>query len=136
MFDLLDPSSYGVSADPSYTFTMPSDGTSVGPQSDGTYNIPSIGQTISTGQGQAGNAPVIDSSIANLLSQGIGAFTKIYTNGQLLDYNQYQATQAGLVAQGQNASNVATAQLNAAASNRMIMILGIFAVIALAIHKG
>ncbi|EMN5130711.1 hypothetical protein RVV79_003838 [Burkholderia contaminans] len=128
----LDPSQWGVGSD-TYGFTL--DGSSVGPQSDGTNIVPATGQAI-TGADQAGYGASYAPQVFNLLGQGLSAFTGIYTNGQNLDYRRYEATQAGLVAQGQAASSAAAAQVNGAQSNRTILILGIFAVIALAIHKG
>lgn len=126
---IFDPTNFGLGTDNSYGFTL-------GPQNDGTYNIPLLGQTISSGADQAGNGASYDPAIFSLLNNGLGAFTKIYTNGQTLDYQRYQATQAGLVAQGQAATSLASAQFAAINSNKMILILGAFAVLALAIHKG
>lgn len=131
--DSFDPSQFGVGGD-TYGFTMP-DSSSVGPQSDGTNLIPATGQAI-TGADQAGYGASYGPDVFKLLSQGIGAFTNIYNNGQLLDYKRYEATQAGLFAQGQAASGYATASLQAASGNRMVLILGVLAVIALAVHKG
>lgn len=116
-----------------YNFTL--DGTAIGPQSDGTNIVPATGQAI-TGADQAGYGASYAPQVFGLLSQGLNAFTGIYTNGQNLDYRRYEATQAGLVAQGQAASSAAAAQVNGIQSNRTLLILGIFAVIALAIHKG
>lgn len=124
---IFDPSQFGV-GDNTYGF-------SVGPQSDGTVIVPPTGQAI-TGADQAGYGASYAPGVFTLLNNGLSAFTSIYNNGQVLDYKRYEATQAGVVAQGQAASGLAAAQLNAAASNRMLMLLGIFAVIALAIHKG
>lgn len=126
---IFDPSNFGLDGSNSYGFT-------VGPQSDGTYNIPLLGQTISSGADQSGNGSSYDPAIFSLLNNGLGAFTKIYTTGQQLDYQRYAATQAGLVAQGQAATSLAGAQFAAVNSNKMILILGAFAVLALAIHKG
>lgn len=126
---IFDPTNYGLGTDNTFGFT-------VGPQSDGTYNIPLLGQTISSGADQGGNGASYDPAIFSLLNNGLGAFTKIYTTGQQLDYQRYAATQAGLVAQGQAASSLAGAQFAAVNSNKMMLILGVFAVIALAIHKG
>lgn len=124
---IFDPSQYGVGAD-TYGFT-------VGPQSDGTVIVPPTGQAI-TGADQAGYGANYAPAVFGLLNNGLSAFTSIYNNGQLLDYKRFEATQAGLVAQGQAATGYATATMNASTSNRTILILGIFAVIALAIHKG
>lgn len=126
---IFDPSNFGLDGSNSYGF-------SIGPQSDGTYNIPLLGQTISNGADQAGNGSSYAPSVFNLLNNGLSAFTSIYNNGQQLDYQRYAATQAGLVAQGQAASSLAGAQFAAINSNKMMLILGAFAVLALAIHKG
>lgn len=126
---IFDPTNYGLGTDNTYGFT-------VGPQSDGTYGIPLLGQTISNGADQAGNGASYSPAIFNLLNNGLSAFTSIYNTGQQLDYQRYQATQAGLVAQGQAATSLASAQFAAINSNKMLLILGAFAVLALAIHKG
>jgi hypothetical protein len=125
----LDTSSYGLDGSNSYGFT-------VGPQSDGTTITPLLGQTISTGADQSGNGASYAPAVLGLLNNGLSAFTSIYKNGQSLDYQRYAATQAGLVAQGQAQSNLAAAQITAINSNKMVMILGVLAVIALAVHKG
>jgi hypothetical protein len=129
MDGIFDPASVGVSDTPQYQF-------SIGPQSDGTYNIPSTGVAISNGADQGGNGASYAPQIFSLLNNGLGAFTSIYNNNAMLDYRRYEATQAGLVAQGQATGQIASAQIGAVQSNKMLMILGIFAVIALAIHKG
>ncbi|MFM0741799.1 hypothetical protein PQQ51_31600 [Paraburkholderia xenovorans] len=128
MDGLFDPSSVGLDTSNSYGF--------VGPQSDGTYNIPATGMAISGASDTAGAGYDYAPGVFNLLNNGLSAFTKIYTTGQQLDYNRYEATQAGLIAEGQAAGQVASAQIGAINSNKMLMILGVFAVIALAIHKG
>jgi hypothetical protein len=113
-------------------------GFSVGPQNDGTYNTPSaalpVNQAVDVGTGSSvGNyAP----QVFNLLGQGLGAFTQLYGQNQLLDYKRYEATQGGLFMQGQAAASIGQAQIAAASSNKMLLILGIFGVIALAVHKG
>jgi hypothetical protein len=131
MDGIFDPAAYGVSDNPQYTFT-------VGPQNDGTYVTPTAAlpynQAVDVGSGsQVGNyAP----QVFNLLGQGLSAFTTLYGQNQLLDYKRYEATQGGLFAQGQAAASLGQAQIAAVNSNKMLMILGIFAVIALAVHKG
>lgn len=111
-------------------------GFSIGPQSDGTYNIPSTGMAIVGASDTGGNGSSYAPGVFNLLNNGLSAFTSIHNNSNLLDYKRFEATQAGLVAQGQYAGQIASASIGASASNRMLMILGVFAVIALAIHKG
>jgi hypothetical protein len=128
MDSIFDPAAYGVSDTPQYQF-------SIGPQSDGTYNIPAAGQAI-TGSDTGGAGYNYAPGVFNLLNNGLSAFTSIYNTGQQIDYRKYEATQAGLVAQGQAAGAIASAQIGATNSNKMLMILGVFAVIALAIHKG
>ncbi|PMS38477.1 hypothetical protein [Trinickia symbiotica] len=127
-----DPSAFGVGGN---TFGFSLDGSAIGPQSDGTNIVPSTGMAI-TGADQAGYGATYAPDVFKLLSQGLGTFTNLTAQNNLLNYQRYEATQAGLVAQGQAATSYATATMNSAASNRTILILGIFAVIALAIHKG
>jgi len=129
MDGIFDASAYGVSDSPQYQF-------SIGPQSDGTYNIPATGMAISGASDTGGSGYNYAPGVFNLLNNGLSAFSNIYQTGQQLDYRRYEATQAGLVAQGQAAGMVASAQIGAVNSNKMLMILGVFAVIALAIHKG
>ncbi|WP_250479020.1 MULTISPECIES: hypothetical protein [unclassified Caballeronia] len=126
--DGFDLSSLGIDLSNSYGF-------SVGPQSDGTYNVPSTAIPV-TGSDTGGAGYNYAPGVFSLLNNGLSAFTSIYQQGQALDYKRYEATQAGLVAQGQAAATVASANIGAINSNKMLMILGVFAVIALAIHKG
>jgi hypothetical protein len=131
MDGIFDPAAYGVSDNPQYSF-------SIGPQNDGTYNTPvtalPINQAVDTGTGSSVGqyAP----SVFALLNNGLSAFTSIYNTNAMLDYKRYEATQGGIYAQGQAASGIAQAQIAAVNSNKMLMILGLFAVMALAIHKG
>lgn len=131
MDNLFDPTGY-VGGN---TFGFTLDGSAVGPQSDGTNIVPPTGQAIA-GADQAGYGASYSPQVFGLLSQGLGAFSNIYQNGQLLDYKKYEATQAGIVAQGQAASAIASSRINGSQSNRTLLLIGIFAVIALAIHKG
>jgi hypothetical protein len=113
-------------------------GFSVGPQNDGTYVSPSsslpFNQAVDTGTGSSiGN---YSPQIFGLLNNGLSAFTSIYNNNALLDYKRYETTQGGIYMQGQAAASVGQAQVAAINSNKMLMILGLFAVLALAIHKG
>ncbi|MFX1803521.1 hypothetical protein PWR66_07695 [Paraburkholderia sp. A1RO-5] len=129
---ILDPSNWGAGSN-TYGFTL--DGSSIGPQSDGTNIVPATGQAI-TGADQAGYGASYAPAVFSLLNNGLSAFTNLYGQNQMLDYQRYEATQAGLVAQGNAAATAATAQFAAVNSNKMLLILGMFAVIALAIHKG
>ncbi|MDR5739496.1 hypothetical protein [Caballeronia sp. LZ016] len=126
--DGFDLSSLGMSLNNSYGFT-------VGPQSDGTYVTPSIAQAV-TGSDTGGAGYSYAPGVFSLLNNGLSAFTSIYNTNQQLDYKKYEATQLGLVAQGQAAGQVASAQISAVNSNKMLMILGVFAVVLLAVHKG
>ncbi|SAK68246.1 hypothetical protein AWB76_04075 [Caballeronia temeraria] len=126
--DGFDLSSLGLDTSNQYGF-------SIGPQSDGTYNVPSTAVAV-TGSDTGGAGYNYAPGVFNLLNNGLSAFTSIYNNQQSLDYKRYEATQAGLVAQGQAAGALATAQLSAVNSNKMLMILGAIAVVMLAIHKG
>ena len=123
---------FGVGAN---TFGFTLDGSSVGPQSDGTNIVPAAGQAI-TGADQAGYGASYAPEVFQLLSQGLGAFTNLSAQNSVLNYKRYEATQAGLVAQGQAASSYATAAMGASNGTRMVLILGVLAVSALAIHKG
>ncbi|RQQ65548.1 hypothetical protein [Burkholderia stagnalis] len=127
MDGIFDPSAYGV-GDNTYGF-------SVGPQSDGTYNVPATAIPV-TGSDTGGAGYNYAPGVFTLLNNGLSAFTNIYQQGQMLDYKRYEATQAGLVAQGNAAATVASAQIGAVQSNKMLMILGVFAVVLLAVHKG
>jgi hypothetical protein len=126
--DGFDLSSLGIDTSNQYGF-------SIGPQSDGTYNVPATAIPV-TGSDTGGAGYNYAPGVFNLLNNGLSAFTSIYNNQQNLDYRRYEATQAGLVAQGQAAGQVASAQISAINSNKMLMILGVIAVVMLAIHKG
>lgn len=126
--DGFDMSSLGLDTSNSYGFTM-------GPQSDGTYNVPSTALPV-TGSDTGGAGYNYAPGVFNLLNNGLSAFTNIYGMNAQLDYKRYEATQAGVVAQGQAAGQLASAQISAVNSNKMLMILGVFAVVLLAVHKG
>jgi hypothetical protein len=128
MDGIFDPAAYGVSDNPQYNF-------SIGPQGDGTYNVPSTAIPV-TGSDTGGAGYNYAPGVFQLLNNGLGVFGNLYGQSQQLDYKRYEATQAGLIAQGQAAGQVASAQISAINSNKMLMILGVFAVLALAIHKG
>jgi hypothetical protein len=130
--DPLDPSQWGVGSD-TYGFTLGA--SSVGPQTDGTNIVPATGMAI-TGADQAGYGANYAPAVFALLNNGLSAFTSLYGQNQQLNYQRYEATQAGLVAQGNAVASTASAQISAVNSNKMLLILGMFAVIALAIHKG
>lgn len=86
--------------------------------------------------GAAATLPNYAPDVFKLLSQGLGILNSDYQMNQMIDYKKYEATQGGLFAQGQAAATVASAQIGATNANKMLMILGLFAVLALAIHKG
>jgi hypothetical protein len=110
-------------------------GFSIGPQADGTYNVPSTAIPV-TGSDTGGAGYNYAPGVFQLLNNGLGVFGNLYGQSQQLDYKRYEATQAGLIAQGQAAGQVASAQITAVNSNKMLMILGVIAVMMLAIHKG
>ncbi|EON15329.1 hypothetical protein [Pandoraea sp. SD6-2] len=126
----INPSDYGGSAGTGLF--------SIGPQNDGTYNYPDTAQPVNqpADVGAAATLPNYAPDVFKLLSQGLGALNSDYQMNQMLDYRKYEATQGGLYAQGQAAATVASAQIGAVNANKMLMILGLFAVMALAIHKG
>lgn len=130
----MDPTTF----DPSTLVGSDTYGFTVGPQNDGTYVSPAsalpINQAVDTGTGSSlGN---YSPQVFSLLNNGLSAFTSIYNNNAMLDYKRYETTQGGIYMQGQAAASLGQAQVAAVNSNKMLMILGLFAVMALAIHKG
>ncbi|QDX21765.1 hypothetical protein FP568_11230 [Pandoraea pnomenusa] len=126
----INPADYGV---PAGTGMF-----SIGPQNDGTYTYPDAAQPLNqpADVGAAATLPNYAPDVFKLLSQGLGILNSDYQMNQMIDYKKYEATQGGLFAQGQAAATVASAQIGATNANKMLMILGLFAVLALAIHKG
>lgn len=98
---------------------------SVGPNNNGTYNVPSSAQTYNTpwdaaggGLGQYGN------DVFQVLQQGIGVYSQYKKNQQFLDYQRYEATQGGVYQQGRpNPTTGAVVQARATGNPLMLILL-------------
>jgi hypothetical protein len=76
-------------------------GYGVGPQSDGTYQIPNNAQPSNqqwdTGGGTRGS---YGGDVLGILRDGVGAWSQYQRNNQFLDYQRFEATQGGVFRQG------------------------------------
>ncbi|AXS79861.1 hypothetical protein [Dechloromonas sp. HYN0024] len=75
----------------------------IGPQDNGTYGIPLAAQPANDPQNTAGYSSSISPQVAGLLSQGIGAMTRLGMGAMQLDYARAEATNGGLYYQGRYA---------------------------------
>lgn len=101
----------------------------VGPNSDGTYTSPALAQPINqpSDVGSGSNLAQYTPQVLQFLTSGLTALNSDWQFSKLLNYQTYQASQGGLVAQGQAAASVQSAQIAAASSSRNIMLLMIMA---------
>ncbi|MCE3602384.1 hypothetical protein LXA47_01990 [Massilia sp. P8910] len=74
---------------------------SVGPNNNGTYGVPTSAQTSNQPWDSAGGVlGGYGKEIFGILSQGVGAWSQYKKNEQFLDYQRYEATQGGVFQQG------------------------------------
>ena len=76
----------------------------VGPQNDGTYGIPPtavMSQPVDAGGGAPAN---YGSQILDIFKFGVGVWNQRENSKDMLDYKRWEATNAGLYLQGQNAA--------------------------------
>lgn len=73
---------------------------SVGPQTDGTYAIPSAAQPNNSPQNTAGYPADSSSSALDILKYGVGVITNAWQFNSMLDYKKFEATNGGLYRQG------------------------------------
>lgn len=105
----------------------------VGPQSDGTYEIPSSAQPTNTAWDAGGGTTGDYRGALDILRLGIGAVSQYKKNSQFLDYQRYEATQGGLFPQGRpNAQMVqGQASVSAFGNPMMLMLMAGFAILLL-----
>lgn len=72
----------------------------VGPQSDGTYQIPVAAQQQNRPDNTAGYSTPMNQQTAAILSQGLGVLGNLANTAMVLDYRKYEATNGGLFMQG------------------------------------
>lgn len=112
------------------TSLLPADfGSSVGPQSDGTYGVPSLSLTAQPQDAGGGSPGQYTGQVLDIFKYGVGVLGAAYQNQQMLDYKRYEATGGGVYQQGAAAGvrvtgNGATVGLS---TNMLLLIgLGIF----------
>lgn len=72
----------------------------IGPQTDGTWNAPAVAQPVQP-QDTSGGAPAsYGADTLALLKYGVGVWQQNQQQGRMVDYAQWQATNAGLVRSG------------------------------------
>lgn len=83
----------------------------VGPQTDGTYSIPTAAQQVNNPANTAGNSTPMDKQSAALLSQGLGVLGNLANTAMVMDYRKYEATNGGLFMQGRAINGVPVTQM-------------------------
>jgi len=78
----------------------------VGPQTDGTYQIPVAAQQVNNPANSAGYSTPMSAQSAALLSQGIGVLGNLANSAMVLDYKKYEATNGGLFMQGRGINGI------------------------------
>ena len=78
-------------------------GSSVGPQTDGTYAIPQTAQLSNAPQNNAGYSSSLSPMAASILQNGIGILGKLGLSKMQIDYARAEATNGGLFWQGRPA---------------------------------
>ena len=81
----------------------PVTGELVGPQSDGTFGIPSTAQAVTPYDAGGGPAANYAPQILDIFKFGVGVWQQQSNQTAMYDYKRFEATQAGLYQQGQNA---------------------------------
>jgi len=110
------------------------DGSAVGPQTDGTYAIPDLGQSIQPADAGGGLPADYSSGVLDIFKYGVGVWQQQQNQSQLLDYKRFEATQKGLVQQGQPV--LFTTGANGQASPTVWLFGGIILLAVLLTHKG
>ncbi len=62
----------------------------VGPQTDGTYNVPSASQQVNSPQNTAGYSTATPDWVKNVLTQGIGVLGQYVNTKQAIEVNRYR----------------------------------------------
>jgi hypothetical protein len=104
----------------------------IGPNSDGTYSVPTAAQPSNrpwdTGGGTLGN---YSSDVISILRDGIGAWSQYQRNNQFLDYQRYEATQGGVYRQGYPAQGAVTVAAGTNLSPTLMLMMGAVVVVLL-----
>lgn len=82
----------------------------VGPQFDGTYGQPPASTPVNPVDAGGGLPGSYGQSILDVFKFGVGVWQARDARQDLLDYRRFEATQAGVVQQGQAATQYAIAQ--------------------------
>ena len=72
----------------------------IGPQTDGTYDIPATALQVNDPSNTAGYPSSSDDNLFSILKYGVGAATDVFKFKSGLDYKRFEATQGGLFEQG------------------------------------
>lgn len=83
--------------------------TDVGPQIDGSYNLPVTAQPVNNPSNTAGYPAASDSSALDILKYGVGVATDAWKFNTMIDYKRFEATNGGIYQQGRNANVVRNA---------------------------
>ena len=123
-----NPWDTGASAPSSFDFST------VGPQNDGTYDVPAAATQTNDPSNTAGFAASADPGAYDILKFGLGAAADLYKFGKTLDYKRYESTQGGTFVQGQPSS--APRQSSGGTSSKFMLIsLVAIAALVLLTHK-
>lgn len=100
---------------------------SVGPNNNGTYNVPDTAQTSNRPWDAAGGSlGNYGGDVWQVLSQGVGVWSQYKKNQQFIDYQRYEATQGGVFQQGRPAGSYQTGvavRANAQGNPLMLLLL-------------
>lgn len=106
----------------------------VGPQSDGTYGVPTTAEQVNDPANTAGYPASSDSSALDILKWGVGIVSDTWKFGQQMDYKRWEATQGGVYQQGATA-NVPRVASGGISSNFIFASVAVVALVLLLTHK-
>lgn len=100
----------------------------IGPQTDGTYNVPAASQQVNSPQNTAGYSTATPDWVKNVLTQGIGVLGQYVNTKQAIDYKKWESTNGGLFLQGMNAGLYQRQAIptNPRTSLALLILLGLF----------
>lgn len=105
-----------------------------GPQTDGTYNIPTTAMAVQPTDAGGGPPADYSTSVLDLFKFGVGVWQQDQSQQRLIDYKRFEATNSGLYQQGQPAIFNRTA--GGAVSPTVWLAGGAILLVALLMHKG
>lgn len=97
----------------------------VGPQTDGTYNIPDLAVMAQPLDAGGGSAAQYGGAVLDIFKYGVGLVAANQSQQNMLDYKRYEATNGGLYQQGSAAGvKVGKNGTTVGISNGMLLLVG------------